>query len=210
MAWHKESKRHSEVQRKPSRFSKAQIEADYNSVSKPEFQTHKYTPDFQKAGTDLKKALDAGKFTMFGQQKVENVDLVAIANSIGKNDFRKGLKRVPALSKELMALLEANRKLPSLLPLTKAWCDGWDYMNLENDVVEFPLPDLKNNEKKEAYDEFLVYMDDGGEPTAFRYNDDGDLEVAVGSDWYLQKEVSKGIFNSLGKYVPSWIRNMDA
>ena len=51
---------------------------------------------------------------------------------MGRNDFRNGVKRVPALSKNLLNYIGSNNKeIGTALPSMKAWIKGWDAENLK-------------------------------------------------------------------------------
>lgn len=55
-----------------------------------------------------------------------------IARELGVKAFGKGIKRVPALDKDLMNMLEGVQVGDELtIPIMKAWVNGWDEANLK-------------------------------------------------------------------------------
>ena len=59
------------------------------------------------------------------------------AEKLGESAFLKGLKRVPALDKNILDLIKkvTDTQIGVSIPYLKAWAKGWDKANLKKEVV---------------------------------------------------------------------------
>jgi len=53
-----------------------------------------------------------------------------VAYSLGVTAYKNGLKRIPAIDKNLLEYCVKGCKSGESIPYLKAWLKGWDHVNL--------------------------------------------------------------------------------